>query len=101
MSRNHLPAVLGGTPIRPHGPPDWPPPDEEVRLALERAFRDGSWGKYAGGNVDRLERRLAEWTEVPHVLTCASGTFAVEVALRALTVGACDEVVLAAYDYPG
>jgi dTDP-4-amino-4,6-dideoxygalactose transaminase len=34
-------------------------------------------------------------------LTCGSGTFAVELALRALKVEAGDEVVLAAYDYGG
>src|SRR5947209_3711110 len=96
-----LPAILGGEPIRPEGPPDWPSGDASVRLALEAALRDGSWGKYAGGNVERLERRLAEWCGLPHVLTCASGTLAVEVALRAVPVGADDEVVLAAYDYPG
>jgi dTDP-4-amino-4,6-dideoxygalactose transaminase len=96
-----LPALLGGTPIRPEGPPDWPPADEAVRLAMEAAFRDGSWGKYHGGNVEHLETRLSELFGVPHVLTCASGTFAVEAALRALRIGAGDEVVLAGYDYPG
>jgi dTDP-4-amino-4,6-dideoxygalactose transaminase len=96
-----LPALLGGSPIRPEGPPDWPVADEAVRLALEAAFRDGSWGKYHGGNVERLEQRLAEMLGVSHVLTCASGTFAVETALRALSVGPGDEVVLAGYDYPG
>ncbi len=69
--------------------------------ALERAFRDGTWGKYDGGHVAALEARLAQWTGRPHALTCASGTLAVEVALRALGVGPGDEVVLAAYDYPG
>jgi dTDP-4-amino-4,6-dideoxygalactose transaminase len=93
--------VLGGKPIRPEGPPDWPPADEALRLALEAAFRDGSWGKYHGGNVERLEQRLSELLGVPHVLTCASGTFAIEAALRAVPVAAGDEVVLAGYDYPG
>src|SRR5439155_1399263 len=38
---------------------------------------------------------------VTHALACGSGTFAVELALRALKVGPGDEVMLAAYDYPG
>src|SRR5437879_2383311 len=96
-----LPALLGGSPIRPQGPPDWPVPDEAVRAALEAAYADGSWGKYDGGHVQRLQERLAADHGVEHALTCGSGTFAVEVALRALKVGAGDEVVLAAYDYPG
>ncbi len=99
--RDDVPALLGGRPLRPDGPPDWPPADEAVRLALEGAYRDGSWGKYEGGNVRRLESRLSEILDLPHVLTCASGTFAVETALRAARVAEGDEVVLAGYDYPG
>src|SRR5579872_4002462 len=96
-----LPALLGGQPVRPQGPPDWPPADDAVREALQAAWRDGSWGKYHGGHVRRLEERLAALHGVEHALTCGSGTFAVELALRALKVGPGDEVVLAAYDYPG
>ncbi|HZY87154.1 MAG TPA: aminotransferase class I/II-fold pyridoxal phosphate-dependent enzyme [Gemmataceae bacterium] len=96
-----LPALLGGQPVRPQGPPDWPPADDAVREALAAAWRDGSWGKYHGGHVRRLEERLAALHGVEHALTCGSGTFAVELALRALKVGPGDEVVLAAYDYPG
>jgi dTDP-4-amino-4,6-dideoxygalactose transaminase len=96
-----LPALLGGPPVRPQGPPPWPAADDDVREALLAAYADGSWGKYHGGRVERLEGRLAEYHHVGHALACGSGTFAVELALRALKVGAGDEVVLAAYDYPG
>src|SRR5262249_54776035 len=96
-----LPALLGGTPVRPEGPPPWPPADSAVLDALQAAFRDGSWGKYHGVYVERLEERLQEYLGVEHVVPCGSGTFAVELALRALKVGPGDEVVMAAYDYPG
>src|SRR5262249_53595042 len=33
--------------------------------------------------------------------TCGSGTFAIEIALRALKIGPGDAVLLGAYDYPG
>jgi perosamine synthetase len=95
------PALLGGAPIRPQGPPDWPLADESIGAAMREAFLDGSWGRYHGGRVAALEQRLAELHGVPHVFTCGSGTFAVELALRSLKVGAGDEVVMAAYDYPG
>jgi dTDP-4-amino-4,6-dideoxygalactose transaminase len=96
-----LPALLGGPPVRPSGPPDWPFPDDDVLAMLQRVYGDGSWGKYRGGYVEKLEERLRSSHEVEYVLPCASGTFAVELALRALKVGAGDEVILSAYDYPG
>ena len=103
MSRDaeDLPALLGGRPVRPEGPPDWPLPDAAVTEAVTNSLRDGSWGKYSGGHVERLEQRLANDHGCAHALTCGSGTFAVELALRALKVGPGDEVVLAAYDYGG
>jgi len=101
MSSEELPALLGGQPVRPNGPPEWPLPDPDVAAALREAYESGSWGKYHGGNVDRFEKQLAEYHDVPYALTCASGTFAVETALRALKIGPGDEVILAAYDYPG
>lgn len=101
MSHSSLPALLGGAPIRPQGPPAWPFPDEEILQALTAAYRDGSWGKYHGRYVERLEARLAEYHGVAMALTCGSGTFAVELALRALKIGPDDEVILSAYDYGG
>ncbi len=79
----------------------WPPQDDAVRDALLAAWADGSWGSYCSGHVERLEQRLAIMTRREHVLSCASGTLAVEVALRAAGCGPGAEVVMAAYDYPG
>src|SRR5260370_22486424 len=101
MSAQPFPAVLGGDPIRPAGPPDWPVPDDAVSVVLARAVADGSWGKYDGGHVRSLEKRLAQTFEVRSALACCSGTFAVELALRALQVGPRAEVILSAYDHPG
>src|SRR6516165_2923479 len=98
---SRLPALLGGPPVRPQGPPPWPIDDDQVLDAIQAAYRDGSWGKYHGGHVERLEERLAHFHGVEHALNCGSGTFAVEVSLRALKVGPRDEVLLAGYDYGG
>ena len=73
--------------------------DPTILAALQTAFNDGSWGMYHGGHVVELEQLLAQQFRVDHALTCASGTLAVEVALRALKVSPGDEVILAAYDY--
>jgi perosamine synthetase len=96
-----LPALLGGKPACTHEPPSWPIADASVREALEEAYRSGAWGRYDGGLVKRFEAELAAYHEVPHVVTTASGTIAVELALRAVGVSAGDEVIEAAYDYGG
>ena len=97
----NLPALLGGAPIRPQGPPDWPPADPEILDVLQQAYRDGFWGKYQAGQCDRLEGDLRAFHQVEHVLLCGSGNYAVELGLRALKIGPGDEVILADYDYPG
>lgn len=95
------PAYLGGPPAFADGPPAWPFPDPDVELSLRRAYADGSWGKYHGAFSVRLEETIRDRLRIPHVLLCGSGTFAVELALRATRVGPGDEVVLASFDFPG
>jgi dTDP-4-amino-4,6-dideoxygalactose transaminase len=93
------PAVLGGTPIRPQGPPEWPKNDESVRAVIEQMSRSGDWGRYHGPHGPELSRRLAEFHNVEHALLCSSGTAAVELALRGVGVGQDNEVILAGYDF--
>jgi perosamine synthetase len=94
-----IPALLGGEAVRPQGPPEWPGHDPEIAAAAHAALADGSWGRYDGPHIQRLEAALADLQQAPFALTCASGTLAVEIALRAIPVGPGDEVILAAYDY--
>lgn len=94
-----LPAVLGGVPAFPDGPPSWPCPGEAVARALAAAAADGSWGRYNGHHSEALVEYLSVWAGVERVELCASGTAASELALRAFKVGPGDEVVLCAYDY--
>lgn len=96
-----LPAVLGGRPVRPQGPPTWPPADADILGALTRAYHDGSWGVYHGPGCAALKHALRTQLQIEHVLLCGSGTFAVELGLRALKVSSGDEVLLSAYDFPG
>lgn len=96
-----LPAILGGTPVRPEGPPEWPGANLAVAEALARAVADGSWGRYHGPHVPALVERLKEYHGVAHAVLCSSGTVAVELALRGLKIGPGDEVILAAYDFEG
>lgn len=96
-----LPAIIGGNPVFPAGPPAWPPAWEEVAQALQRSLAEGTWGLYHGPNTRLLTERLAAYHAVEFVELCCSGTFAIELALRALQIGAGDEVILAGYDFIG
>ena len=101
MPNDDLPAVLGGTPIRPQGPPGWPPDDPAIVEVRQRAAADGSWGHYHGPHSEALAESLAALHGFDHVRLCASGTVAGELALRGLKIGSGDEVILAAYDFRG
>src|SRR5213595_365049 len=94
-------AAQGGRPVFAQGPPGWPLHDEDIRVALERAYAQGDWGRYHGSQCAALTEELAAFHRVPHVMLCSSGTIAVELALRGLGVGPGDEVLLAGYDFAG
>jgi perosamine synthetase len=72
-----------------------------VHNALSEVYASGDWGRYQGSYGSRLAGRLSELTSSPHVWLCSSGTIAVELALRGLKIQPGDEVILAAYDFPG
>ena len=71
---------------------------EALRPELDRALGsvlDG--GRFAGGPVvEELERRFAAFCGARHAVAVASGTDAIEIALRAAGVGSGDEVITAA-----
>jgi dTDP-4-amino-4,6-dideoxygalactose transaminase len=96
-----LPAILGGKPLRSEGPPLWPPAWEEVTLALKKSLDEGGWGLYHGPNSRLLAERISSYHDVEFVELCCSGTFAIELALRALQIGPGDEVIMAGYDFIG
>jgi perosamine synthetase len=94
-------AIHGGTPVLPNGPPSWPLQDEAIQSVLQAAYADGSWGRYLGPHGETLQSLLCKLCDTTHAWLCSSGTIAVELALRGLKVGSGDEVILAAYDFPG
>ena len=93
------PALLGGAPLRPAGPPAWPRADDAVRQRLRELGETGDWGRYHGPWCERLIVTLRERFDCRHVILCSSGTAAVELALRAAPVNPQTRVALAAYDF--
>lgn len=80
---------------------DWPGGDDQVRRLLSQMAADGSWGRYEGPFGERLAEMLSTRFEDALVYLCSSGTIGVELGLRGLGVRSGDEVILAAYDFPG
>jgi dTDP-4-amino-4,6-dideoxygalactose transaminase len=66
----------------------------EVRAGLDDVFATTSF--IGGKPVEEFEHSYADFTDVAHCVGVANGTDAVELALRAVGVGAGDEVVLPA-----
>ncbi|MEQ1904449.1 MAG: DegT/DnrJ/EryC1/StrS family aminotransferase [Pirellulaceae bacterium] len=81
--------------------PDWPGIMPEVRDSVIAALDSGNWGRYQGQNLAQLESLLQERFSQDWVTLCSSGTIGVEFALRGIGVASGDEVILAAYDFPG
>ena len=81
----------------PAWPPDWP----EIETAALAAINSGQWGQYHSTLTQSLQKRLASELPCAAVRLCCSGTAALELALRCCQIGPGDEVILAAYDFPG
>jgi len=74
---------------------------KSVQTDLEKALLEvARSGKYIlGERGAALEKKLAEYVDVPHAVGCASGTDALILSLRALGVGPGDEVITTAYSF--
>ena len=81
--------------------PIWPPNSPEIESSISEIVASGDWGRYKSPHQEVLRKKLRDLTQTEHVRLCGSGSGAVEIALRAAGIGAGDEVVVAAYDYPG
>lgn len=110
-------------PLDEDGWPKWPPSLPAIWDSLERVWMSGDWGKYHSEIhrqcIDVVSQAMsvsnactsvlpAPWCPYssriqasPEVRLCSSGTAAVELALRCCGVTVNDEVIVAAYDYPG
>lgn len=70
---------------------------DEIRGALDRVCDSGRF--VLGPDVSDLEAELARALDVPHAISCASGSDALLLALMALDVQPGDEVILPSYTF--
>ena len=68
-----------------------------LEAAIAQAVEGGQW--ILGPQVGQLERDLAAWAGVKHVVACANGTDALLLVLRAWGVGPGDAVFVPAFTF--
>ncbi len=94
-------ALLGGTPLRSRPFTRWPVFDERERAELDDVLTSGVWGGHPSPNRKAREfaARFADFQGARFVIPTSSGTTALEAALKALGVGAGDEVIVPAITF--
>lgn len=91
-------ALLGGTPVRSKAFLAWPVFERGEKEALIDVLRSGSWGGY-NKKVEEFELAFAAIHRTKHAISCANGTVALEVALRAAGIQCGDEVIVPPFTF--
>src|ERR1700691_2742747 len=94
-------AILGGQPLRTRPFPAWPVFDARERAQLEDVLTSQSWGGYPSPNrkASEFAAAFAAYQGSRFAIPTTSGTSALEVALKALGIGAGDEVIVPAITF--
>jgi dTDP-4-amino-4,6-dideoxygalactose transaminase len=89
-------ALFGGPPVRKDPLPRWPEHGPAEIDALSRVLESGHWGGYPapGREAKQFAQAWSEYIGSRHVVLAANGTVTLEVILRALGIGAGDEVIV-------
>lgn len=69
----------------------------EAEAAMHRVIREAAFIK--GPDVQAFEQALADWCGSGHVISCANGTDALQIAMMALDLRPGDEVITANFTY--
>lgn len=87
-------AISGGPKVRQSPPPPWPSYSSKEISAVVSVLESGRVNQWTGSLVREFEFRFAEYFGAPFAVAVANGSVALELALRALGVGAGDEVIV-------
>jgi len=91
------PAILGGQPVRKAPFPRWPNFRETDEKAILPVLHSGVWSR--AHVVAEAERQFARLMGAPYCLATCNGTNAILTAVRALGIGAGDEVITTPYTF--
>ena len=72
----------------------WPVYATEEIEAVSRVLASGRVNYWTGTECREFEREFAAWCGTPHAVALANGTLALDATLRALDIGAGDEVIV-------
>src|SRR5512143_495568 len=92
-----VPALLGGQPVRTAPFPRWPNFREADEKAVLPVLRSGVWSRKKV--VDEAEKRFARLMGAKHCVATCNGTNALITSVRALDIGAGDEVITTPYTF--
>ena len=94
-------AILGGLPLRTRPFSTWPVFDTREREQLDDVLTSSNWGGFPSPNRKATEfaAAFAAYQGARFAIPTTSGTSALEVALKALGVGAGDEVIVPAMTF--
>ncbi|MBI2376371.1 MAG: DegT/DnrJ/EryC1/StrS family aminotransferase [Deltaproteobacteria bacterium] len=89
-------AIRGGAPVRTKPWPIWPERGPEEVAAVSAVIESGRWGGFPapGPEAARFAGTFARYLGAGHAVLAANGTVTLKVILRALGVGARDEVIV-------
>ena len=77
----------------PHNAP-WPHFDKDEVVAVAAVLHSGKVNQWTGREVVQFQREFAAWCGVGHAIALANGSLALELALKAMDIGAGDEVIV-------
>src|SRR5215813_7408990 len=92
-----VPAILGGQPVRTAPFPSWPNFRESDEKALMPVLRSGVWSR--AKVVAEAEKQFARLMGARYCLATSHGTSALMTSVRALGIGAGDEVITTPYTF--
>lgn len=72
----------------------WPSFTQEEADAVSRVLLSNKVNYWTGTQCREFEKEFADWVGTPHAVALANGTVALDVALKALDIGAGDEVIV-------
>ena len=72
----------------------WPSYSPDEMQAVTEVLQSGRVNYWTGDVTRRFEKAFADWTGTKHAVALANGTLALDLALKALGVGAGDEVIV-------